>query len=316
MPNDAVRNRYLTGYLCALAAGVLWGTTGPLSTALYSAGAALTDVGFWRVLLAVLGFLVYGAFRRDLFRMDRRGLLVVALLGGVCVAIFEVGYQFAIRGVGVAGAATLLYLGPTLVAVAAQPLLGERLSAGRLIIALLVLCGVALTVTGVVSGDGVRLAADRAVFIAGLTGGLLAACSYAGMTLIARYAAPKYGAVRVLFFELVGGVTFLGIFLPLFGHAPQPASTVAGWLYIAALGLGAVVAANLFFFEGARRIEAAPTSVAASIEPVVGALLALMLFRQGLTAAGWLGLFIVVGSVSAGYLREAREPQPQRATPE
>ncbi len=94
----------IAGYLFALSAGALWGTTGPLSTALYAEGTQLTSVGFWRVLLAVLGFVLYGLWRRDLFRLDRAGLLVVGLLGGALVAIFEVAYQYAIAGVGVAPA--------------------------------------------------------------------------------------------------------------------------------------------------------------------------------------------------------------------
>jgi drug/metabolite transporter (DMT)-like permease len=46
-------------------------------------------------------------------------------------------------------------------------------------------------------------------------------------------------------------------------------------------------------------------SVAATIEPVVGALLALFLLGQQLTAVGWTGLAMVVGGVAAGYRREA-----------
>ena len=55
-----------------------------------------------------------------------------------------------------------------------------------------------------------------------------------------------------------------------------------------------------------RRIEAAPAAVAATIEPVVGTLLALLLFTQQLTALGWLGLALVVGGVAMGYLVEAK----------
>ena len=44
----------------ALGAGTLWGTTGPLSTALYAAGVPLTGIGFWRVLLGTAGLAVYG----------------------------------------------------------------------------------------------------------------------------------------------------------------------------------------------------------------------------------------------------------------
>ena len=49
-----------------------------------------------------------------------------------------------------------------------------------------------------------------------------------------------------------------------------------------------------------------PTSVAATIEPVVGALLALLLFKQQLSLPGWLGLTMVVGGVAMSYLSEAK----------
>ena len=51
---------------------------------------------------------------------------------------------------------------------------------------------------------------------------------------------------------------------------------------------------------------AAPAAVAATIEPVIGTLLALRLFNQQLTPLGWLGLIMVVGGVASGYLLEAR----------
>jgi drug/metabolite transporter (DMT)-like permease len=85
----------------------------------------------------------------------------------------------------------------------------------------------------------------------------------------------------------------------------MPAGSLAGWVYIMALGIGAVLGANFCYFAAVRRIDAAPASVGASIEPVVGAILALLLFGQGLTWFGWLGLFMVVGGVASGYLGEA-----------
>jgi DME family drug/metabolite transporter len=66
-----------------------------------------------------------------------------------------------------------------------------------------------------------------------------------------------------------------------------------------------VLLANFCFFSAVRRIEAAPAAVAATIEPVVAALLALALFDQQLTVWGWLGLAMVVGGVVAGYWKEA-----------
>jgi drug/metabolite transporter (DMT)-like permease len=298
--------RRLVGYLFALGAGALWGTTGPLSTALYAEGAALTDVGFWRVFLSALGLALYGLhFKRDLFQIDRRGLLLVGLGGGLLVAIFEVGFQYAIAGVGVAPAVALLYTAPVTVAILARLLLGEALSPERIAIGVIVMIGVALTVTGYVTTEGeASAAASASSFRIGVLAGLLTALSYAGTTLLARYAVPRYGALRVLFFEIGGGTLVLAVLLPLSGHTPHPATTAAGWLYIALLGIGAVLAANFCFFAGVRRIDAAPTAVAASVEPVVGALLALLLFNQQLTALGWLGLVMVVAGVANGNRRQ------------
>jgi DME family drug/metabolite transporter len=111
--------------------------------------------------------------------------------------------------------------------------------------------------------------------------------------------------VRFLFLEIAGGTVLLGVLLPLTGRAPLPPATGAAWVYVLALAGATVLAANFLFFGGVKRIEAAPTAVAATIEPVVAALLALALFTQQLSPAGWLGLAMVVGGVAAGYARDA-----------
>lgn len=295
----------LLGYTFAVGAGALWGTTGPLSTALYAEGAALTGVGFWRIAVATLALALLGLFRRDLFRVDRLGIWTVGLGGGALVALFEVAYQYAIAGVGVAGAATLLYTAPLLVAVLAFVILGERLGLVRILLAVLVLLGVYLTVRGG-DGAGSTFGSREARLAVGVTGGLLAALAYAGTTLLARWAVPRYGTAKVLFLELTGGTLLLAAFLPLAGRAPAAPPTGSAWIYVALLALGAVLGANYLFFSALKRIEAAPTAVAATIEPVVAAILALLLLGQTLNAGGWAGLSIVVAGVAAGYFAEGR----------
>lgn len=299
----------LAGYLFALSAGALWGTTGPLSTALYAEGTQLTSVGFWRVFLAVVGFALYGLARRDLFKLDRKGVLVVVLVGGALVALFEVAYQYAIAGLGVAPAVALLYTAPVMVALLARPLLGEALTPLRVGLAVVVMVGVGLAVHGGPDAHAGATLVGPGARVIGIVGGLLSAAGYAGSTLMARWAVPRYGAVRVLFWELVGGAALLAVALPASGHPIQAPPSLAGWIFIAALGIGAVVLANFAFFAGVRRIDAAPAAVAASAEPVVGSLLAFFLFRQGLTPLGWLGLAMVVLGVAGGY-REEQEPAP------
>jgi DME family drug/metabolite transporter len=300
------RRLRITGYLCALGAGATWGTTGPLSTGLYGLMPA-TSIGFWRVLIGTVALAVWGLlFRRDLFRVDRRGWLLVGLGGGALVALFEIAYQFAIAGVGVAGAAALLYTAPVIVAVLAYFILKEALTPLRIALALIVMVGVALTVTG---GSNSGAEAARTGIAAGIAGGLLSALSYALTTLMARYAVPRYGVVKVLFLEAVGGVLITGVALTIWGRSPTVPPSAEAWRGLLGLAAGSVLAANFLFFAAVKRIEAAPAAVAATIEPVVGALLAFLLFSQHLTVLGVVGLLMVVGGVATGYLKEgAAEP--------
>ncbi|MFQ5529967.1 MAG: DMT family transporter [Gemmatimonadota bacterium] len=298
------------GYSMALGAGILWGTTGPLSTALYAEGAALTAVGFWRVLLGGVALGLWGLKHPELFRVDRRGVVLVGLFGGICVAGFEVAYQFAIAGVGVAGAAALLYTAPVIVAIAARLVLGEALTPLRLVLAFGVMLGAALTVRG---GSGVEtlFSSERQGVVLGVAGGLIAAASYAGTTLIARYAVPRYGPERVLFLEIAGATVLLAVLLPAIGETPVPPTGAGAWVYMGLLAAGTVLAANFLFFGALRRVEAAPVSVAATIEPVAGAVLAFALLGQDLSAMGWAGLLLVVASVAAGYVREGLRASPR-----
>jgi len=266
-----------------------------------------TSIGFWRVLIGTVCLAIWALFfRRDLFRVDARGWLLVGLGGGMLLAVFEIAYQFAIAGAGVAGAAALLYTAPVIVAVLARVILREALTPVRLALALVVMVGVALTVT---HGSNAGAEAASLGIGAGIVGGSLAALSYALTTLLARYAVPRYGAARVLFLEALGGVGILAIVLPLAHHTPTPPPSAAAWRGLLGLTAGSVLAANILFFTAVKRIEAAPAAVAATIEPVVGTLLALALFSQRLTTLGWLGLLMVVSGVAAGYLKEGT-PEP------
>jgi DME family drug/metabolite transporter len=268
-----------------------------------------TSIGFWRVLIGTIALVLWGfLFRRELFRADARGWLLVGLGGGALVALFEIAYQFAIAGVGVAGAAALLYTAPVIVAVLARVILKEALTPLRVALALIVMAGVALTVTG---GSNAGAEAARTGIAAGIAGGLLSALSYAFTTLMARYAVPRYGVVQVLFLEALGGVLITGLALSVWGRPPALPPSAAAWRGLLGLAAGSVLAANFLFFAAVKRIEAAPAAVAATIEPVVGALLAFLLFSQHLTTLGVIGLLMVVAGVATGYLKEgAAEPAP------
>jgi len=242
-----------------------------------------------------------------LFRIDKCGLVLITVVGGALVMLFEIAFQYAIAGLGVAPAVALLYTAPVTVAILGHLVLKEKLTSLRILLAFVVMIGVALTVNGTADAASGHSANSQTTRWAGIVGGLLSAASYAGTTILARFAVPRYGAKRVLFYELLGGTLMLAVVVPLLSGVPAPAASLAGWIYIAALGIGSVLAANFFFLAAVKRIDAAPTAIAASVEPLVGALLALALFGQQLLWFGWLGLAMVVAGVSGGYREETTE---------
>src|SRR5256885_2390651 len=237
-----------------------------------------TSIGFWRVLIGTVALVIWGVlFRRDLFRADRRAWLLVGLGGGAMVALFEIAYQFAIGGVGVAGAAALLYTAPGIVPVLARVILKEALTPTRIALAILVMIGVALTVTG---GSNAGAEAARMGVTVGVAGGLLSALSYALTSLMGRYAAPRYGVTKVLFLEAVGGVVLIWIALAIWGRPPALPPSPAAWRGLLGLAAGSGVPANFLFFWAIKGIQAGPASVARDIVPSLRALLPLLVIRH------------------------------------
>ena len=181
------------------------------------------------------------------------------------------------------------------VAVLGHALLRERLTPARVGLAVLVLIGVFFTVRGG-EGVGALFESREAGLAAGVTGGLLAALAYAGTTLLARWAVPRYGSSRVLFLELAGATTLLALFLPATGQAPAPPDTVSGWVYVVLLSLGAVLGANYLFFGALKRIEAAPAAAETPVvedpaggAPIPATALVQALAQQPTFATMWIG---------------------------
>src|SRR5256885_917277 len=147
---------------------------------------------------------------------NRTHVIARTTFSGPIVALFEVAYQFAISGVGVAGAAALLYTAPVIVTILARVVLGEALTAGRLALAVVVMAGVALTVHG---GSNAGADVTGTKLAAGVAGGLLAAVSYAATTLLGRWATPRYGVFPGVLLPLAGGAGILAAVVALIAVA-------------------------------------------------------------------------------------------------
>jgi DME family drug/metabolite transporter len=287
-------------YAEALAAACLWGSSGIFAVNLFRRGVPPESVALLR---PVIGGTLLAAglalFRPGALRIDTRGLLIVGLGGGIAVGAFQIAYQRSIDAVGVPITVALVYLAPALVALVAGPLLGEWPSRWRLALVGVTVLGVWLTVLG----------ADRersALGFTGLAWGTLGAVTYAAYTLIGRHATPRYGSFASVVYSMSAACVILAVAVPLaFGPVTLP-PTPDAWIILVVFSVLTIVVAQLLFFHALTRIEASGASVAASVEPVVAALLATWLLDQNLSATGWIGIALVVAGVAGVGLTSSR----------
>jgi drug/metabolite transporter, DME family len=295
MPTSPPDRRITVAYLQVLLAGALWGTSGPFSVALYRLGIPPSSVALIRpaagliFLFLFLSVRGWGAFRLSL----RDGILLVGM-GGVVVGVFQLSYQFSTEAVGVPATVAMLYLAPAWVVGMSALFLGERLTAVRGGLALLSIVGVWLTVFG---ARGV----DVELGLRGILWGCLTGVTYGTYTLFGKVTGRTRGALIPLFWSTVGGtLTILVVFAA--GATPLVLPADPGtWALALVFGLLTMAAAPLLLFSALRTLEAGRASIGTTIEPLVAAVLAVLLLDQSLAGIGWVGLGILVLGVAGAY---------------
>ena len=290
----------LRGYIEAVAAASLWGSSGIFAINLFRLGVPPESLALLRPVVGGLILLV-GVGLRDVraLAIDRRGFLALTLGGGFAIGVFQIAYQLSTDAVGVPSTVALLYLAPAVVAAASGPLLGEWPDRTRILLLVVTLTGVWLSVLG----------AEEVTATFGTTGlgwGVLAGVAYGAYTLFGRYAAPLYGSLRTVVYSTVGSCAFLAVAVPVTsGPIVLPGSGQAWWLLFA-FALLTIAVAHFLFFDALSHIDASRASIATAVEPVVAGVLATVLLSQGLTMVGWAGIsLVVVGVAGVGVTARA-----------
>jgi drug/metabolite transporter, DME family len=287
--------RVTLAYAQVVLAGALWGTSGPFSVALYRMDLPATSVALIRPAGGVLFLALFMAARgMGAFRIGARDALVLIGFGGVIVGIFQLAYQMSTAAVGVPATVALLYLAPAWVVGLSAVLLGERLTPSRTGLALLSIVGVWLTVFG---ARGV----DVELGLRGILWGCLTGIAYGTYTLFGKMTGVTRGALAPIFWSTVGGTLGLGAWFALGEETLVLPPDAAGWALALVFGLLTMAAAPLLLFHALRTLEAGRASIGTTVEPLVAAVLAMLLLDQTLTGGGWAGLGILLVGVAGAY---------------
>ncbi|QHI71604.1 DMT family transporter [Aminipila terrae] len=281
-----------TGYLMILVAGMLWGSIGLFVTILKSLGAGSALIAFLRI---GTGFILlipimYAMKGRELFKIDKKGILMCLALGVFSQGLFNLSYNEAIKNVGVATASVLLYTAPIFVCIMSKLFFKEKIGWIKVAALSLNVIGCTLTVTG---GDFTSVHFSVYGAAMGVTAGFL----YAMMTILGKTSMKNYDSLTISFYSFFFGCLFLGIVM-------QPwegiTNLINPYFVAAAIGFGLIptVGSYFFYMKGlAKGLEASRVSVIASVETVVAAFIGLAVLHEASSMMKLMGIGCVVASI-------------------
>lgn len=283
--------------LLILAAACLWGLLGIFGKDVQAAGVAPLEVAFWRALLGGALYALHALVTRS--RLPRgRDLWVTAGFGIAGVSIFYGSYQLAVMAGGASLASVLLYTAPAFVALLGWAFLREK-PGGR---EWLAIAGTLLGITLISLGGGQGVSVTPSALAFGLTAGFTYSLYYLyGKAFFSRYSTPALLGVAL-------PVGALGL-LPFVAPAGFAAKSAAAWGGLGGIAVLSTYLAYLLYSAGLRRLDATRASVIASVEPVVAAGLAALLFGERLAALALLGAALVIG---AALLLSVEKKTPAR----
>jgi drug/metabolite transporter (DMT)-like permease len=295
------------GYVFALLAAVLFGLNGTVTKVITDAGVSPTQLTMFRVLgTAVVAGIVLLVRDRSSFRVSRRQLLTLAILGVTGVALLQGSYAAALHLLPVGIALLIEYTAVVLVALVAFIFLGEKVRA-RLWIAIgLVLVGLALVAqiwTGALNPLGV-------IF------GVIAAVTLTVYFLVGERQVSSAPPLVVAFWTMTFASAFWAIFSgwwTLNPHVLARAVSLGGNLAAVHTPVWALLAWNILLgtfapfvlsFNALKRLSATAAGVISTSEVIFAFLFAWVWLGEGLGLVQMVGAFVVlVGVVLAQTAR-------------
>ncbi len=271
-------------------AGVFWGTLGTFVTLLREAGCSTMQIVFLRASLATV---LLGAFLlckdRSLFRFRLRDAWIFIGTGLISFTLFTVCNQISMRLCSLSVAAALLYTSPAFIMIFSAILFKEKLTAPKL-------TAIAVTILGCFLVSGM-LTPGAAVSLPGVAAGVASGLCYGLYSIFGRYGVEKYDTMTVTFYTFLL-VSMVSLPFSDFGELPAIVS-YADWVLPCILLFAPVTCLTpyLAYTAGLRGVESGTAGILATVEPVVSAVLAVLIWNEEMNVQKVLGIVLILGSV-------------------
>jgi drug/metabolite transporter (DMT)-like permease len=295
------------GYLFALLASLLFGLNGSTTKVIVEAGLSPAQLTFARVtIIAILAGGLLLATNRAAFRIDRRQLAVMALLGVAGVALIQWFYAVAISLLPVGIALMLEYSGVLLIALVVRFVFKERVKSRIWVAIVCVLVGMAIVAEVWAS----RLSGP------GVVAGILAAICLAVYFLVGERQVATSSPLAVAFWSMLFASAFWLLFSAWWQLDPAilaqqtslggnlDAVTVPLWGILLWNGVFGSFAPYLLSYMALSRLNATGAGVVSASEVIFAFAFAFLWLGESLTGVQAAGaVLVLVGIVVAQTAR-------------
>lgn len=298
-------------YLLIAGAGVLWGTLGLFGKLLMGSGLKPEQVAFCRLFFGSIILVTYAFFKMpEALKIKRRGIIYSLIIGLISQAIFNLTYFNAIKSIGAATAAVLLYTAPVFLAIFSKVFYNEHIELKKIASLLLCFSGSFIAATG----GSLDM---RTMNLHGILFGIGAAIAYALMPIFSKTALKNVSTITLTIYSFIFGWIFM---MPL--AKPWQAIQYAGNLKILFLmiGLGLLPSAlsYLLYMSGiSKGVELSRAGVISSVELIVSVAIAWLIMGESFSIMKFIGLSLMLLSIIvASHNAEASESSANEAVKE
>jgi len=278
------------GYLLIVVASIIWGTMGVLGTLAFGYGIDPATLIALRLLISSTTILVpITLFERKLFRIHKRDLLQLLLLGIFGTALQRVTYFYAVELTTVTTAAILFYTYPIFVTIYSSLFLKEKVTFSTAFAIILTFSGVALVVKAY---EPARLNAS----IFGVIFGVMSSIFFAFYFLITKRLRNHYtNWTLILYGDGIGALFLSPVICSCFSNIINYSQQL--WLLIFAIAWFPSLLAYLLYSYALKHVEASKGSILSVIEPLSAAVFSATILGESFELLQTIGATLALAGV-------------------
>lgn len=279
------------GYVLVLLSGICWGCIGLFTKRFTQTGFTEMEMLFVKMLIDMLLMIVILLIKdKKLFCLKKiTDIRYFIGTGIVSYAFFNWCYMKAIGETSLGVAAVLLYTAPAIVMICSLFLFGEKLTKLKCVV-------LAITFLGCVLVTGVLGETDGVYTARGILFGICSGIGYALYSIFSTFAIKKgYDSLTITLYTFAVAAAFTFFLV-------NPAVLVQkvmqqGVFDVVLFSVVTALIPYICYTKGLSCMQASRASVLATIEPVVAALIGIVVFKESTSFQKIVGILLVLGGV-------------------